>query len=65
MKTTSIAGATLTANDLTDILGRNFHFYNSPLLSINDIDIDSIGLINEVFNDIGNEFLHRTLRLKG
>jgi hypothetical protein len=48
----------LTANDFTYILGRDFNFDNGPLFSFDNINIDSVGQIYEILNDIGNKILH-------
>jgi hypothetical protein len=54
----SLDRSSLTANDFAYVLGRDFNFYDSSLFSFDYVDIDSVGQIYEILNDIGNEILH-------
>lgn len=48
----------LLADHFSNIVRWHFHFDNSSLLAIKNLHFDSIRLIDEIFNQIRNEFFH-------
>jgi hypothetical protein len=60
-RTDGLRRAALPADHFTEIVGGNAEFENGNLLTFNSANLNFVGVVDESFSDICNQFLHERL----